>query len=83
MRIYVTEDDIKNGKPSKVKSCPIALALKRRGFRGIRVDPSWVRIDNRGFAIPLPEVAKVFIKKFDNKEKVKQFSFYLEVKKPR
>lgn len=63
MKVRVTEEDIQNGKPAKVDSCPIALALKRCTSREVRVLHDEVRIgDDRYF---LPKKAQKFIVAFD------------------
>ena len=44
MRITVTKEDIKTGNRRNVESCPIAQAIKRKGYELIQVGYSTVHV---------------------------------------
>lgn len=85
MIVSVTEEHIKNGEPKSFSGCPIALACKELfpncdidvDLESIGVYPNNERYD----FLMTPKKAQNFIKKFDDGEKVKPFSF--RVRKPK
>ena len=63
MKIIVTEEDIIKGVPNHKCKCPIALAVKRAGFKDVYVHKKAITIgDHRQ---DLPEEAKIFVGMFD------------------
>lgn len=82
MRIYVTADDIANGKVNNCEGCPIALALRRcTGSKHVDVDAGRLCIDDGGRATP-PKVADIFIGDFDEGKPVTPFEFDVEFDYP-
>lgn len=81
IEILVSKDDIKNGIRNKSDCCPVALALKRSGYKVINVwghrasflDPTTNEMVFRDF----PSNLREFIIKFDRKEKVTPHAFYI------
>ena len=73
MKIQITQNHIKRGKKGRVTLCPIALALKERGFEKVRVRAEAVEIDGAKFSLSPNEMR--FIKRFDNGEPVEPFVF--------
>jgi hypothetical protein len=67
MRIDVTEDDIRQGRPRNEECCPAALALRRalRPGAKVRVGCTEITIDDAYFDLP-KRVAR-FIRDFDSK----------------
>lgn len=78
IQVNVTPEHIKNGKPRKPCSCPIALAVSEKVTGWVRVGPWDVRAGSHGYA-DLPEVAQQFMRKFDGGYRVDPFCFDLEV----
>lgn len=62
MKIEVTEDDIRMGRPKSACACPIALALKRAGIKG---DVAENLVCVKRSIYQLPAVASDFIRRFD------------------
>ncbi len=62
MKIKVTQDDIDNGLRYLPNSCPIGAMYF---------------VTSKFERLPLPPVAKEFIKRFDNRGTVKPFEFEL------
>jgi hypothetical protein len=79
LTIRVTQRHIKKGKSNKPKSCPIALALKERFHRPVKVgaDKVEVNYDYGQIVYYLPDEATQFVYNFDGGYKVKPFSFQL------
>ena len=81
IKVTVTAADIKNGKQKRCESCPIALAMQR-GYKIKKSNISVVddiRIDlteNTAFYYHIPEKASLFIRRFDEGEKVNPFTFF-------
>lgn len=63
VKINVNKNDIKNGKRS-CTSCPIALALKRKGFNDVSVSYGYIVIGPE--SIPTPSGVRGFMLEFDN-----------------
>lgn len=81
MRICVTEDDIKSGRPRSSRCCPIALSLKRLGLgleNSIAVGRYYVEV-GAGTLLPLPPTATRFIRDFDTGKQVAPFEFEFEL----
>lgn len=87
MKIEVTQDDIKKGKPQLSDSCPIALSLRRSlvkaGFSSAEAQEA-VRVCDDSISIcisyPTPPKAAAFIEKVDNAEKDETKPFVFNVK---
>lgn len=83
MKVRVTREDIRNGKRSKCRLCPVAIAVGRASGQFGYVDGYNIKI----FATKLgrkptkewytPGVVEDFMFSFDEGEKVKPFSFEL------
>lgn len=82
-KIKVTKADIKKGKKGSVCDCPIALAIKRAtGLKGrdVAVGDYQPEVDGYIFEGPC-ESLTTFIEAFDGGEKVKPFSFNMEMQR--
>lgn len=83
MKIEITEDDIKNGKPCNSKMCPIASAAQRAGLKFVTVGEQDIYFQDPDLGKPgwhaLPEKAVHFIINFDARKEVHPFSFDLDV----
>jgi hypothetical protein len=82
MEITVTQAHIDAGIAGAPGSCPIALAIKSLKpeyikDRRLGVGLGYVHIPERR-SIPLPRVARDFIRAFDDGKKVEPFTFTLE-----
>lgn len=75
MKINVTKEDIKKGKPKEARLCPIARACKRAGLKDAAV--RYTRIENGRQCFPISKTTSRFISDFDLGKPVKPFSFYL------
>lgn len=85
MEIEVTQQDINKGIKGDICNCPIALALKRNGFKNVEVngsDADFNVMPDIFVSLPLPKKAQTFVTKFDEegKEAVKPFGFNLAVR---
>lgn len=76
-KIQVKQEDIDKGRRNVCFDCPIALALRREGYRDVVVGSAAVRISTT--VIELPRSARRFINRFDNRKKVQPFNFILEI----
>jgi hypothetical protein len=65
--VYVGKGDIKNGEPNSTSDCPIACAIRRRGFKGIQAgyDGITLRRRMRVYRVPTPTAAEKFMRAFD------------------
>ena len=85
-RVDVTQDDIDHGCEQVPNRCPIALALKRMGYKNVSVVSHAVRWATKYldpgspvYAVrKLPDEAAKFVQDFDLDREVKPFSFWLE-----
>lgn len=80
MKIKVTEDHIKKGKPANTYCCPVALALKENGYEDATVGESkaYAVKDGNTVTLKLSDSASSFIRKFDMNEQVEPFEFEFE-----
>ncbi len=78
MKVTVTAEDIKKGCQAHRNRCPIALALKRLGMKGVKVGTFQVELDGSD-VYPLPVEAQRFIRKFDYGAKVNPFTFTMRM----
>lgn len=73
-RIRVTKKDIEKGEANEYRSCPVALALQRRGFEDVSV-----HIDRFYLVAHAPtrlsKRTREFVRDFDDGMEVKPFSF--------
>lgn len=80
MKIEVTEQDIKDGKPGQCVYCPIAIALKREtGWIWSVMYYSADTLLGPFHRAIMPPAAQSWIEDFDNNESVYPFSFDLDV----
>lgn len=77
MKIDVTQEDIDNGCPESYFRCPVALAISKIGEECISVGHVAIFIGGKVFRTP--SEVKYFISLFDKNEKVKPFSFELNI----
>lgn len=80
IRINVTKSDIVKGVENNMMCCPIALACRRAGLKGVRVKRDRVECASNYFydrRFLLPQKASTFIQNFDNGVEVSVFSFTL------
>ena len=88
MIIDIETDDIADGLPLSRGHCPIALAMRRRGFEDVRVGATGVsfraKIGEGRILVPLNQKAKEFVRRFDGcdteeeRRGLKPFSFTME-----
>lgn len=80
MKIEVTQEHIDKGDRFSPSCCPLALAIKdATGLYGVSVGADYVtRMEPYRF-ITLPRRAAGFRKAFDRAEKVKPFTFELDI----
>lgn len=71
MKIQVTAEDIRRGRPGICGGCPIALAM-RRAF-GVPIE-SWRFVSSTNYSA-LPQVATVFVVDFDAGRPVQPIEF--------
>jgi len=82
VKVNVTKTGIRKGEQGSTEFCPIARALKAKGFKSICVHCDNVEFDVYGqtWYISLPKLARKFIERFDtNKKSVKPFTFTLKL----
>lgn len=75
MKIAVTQEHIDKGHAQDPLYCPIALALAEAGYPGSRVRAWTVMVND--VILSLPEVAGLFIHKFDTGKEVVPIEFNL------
>ena len=75
MKIQVTRKHIKAGKMGRMTLCPIALALKERGFENVKITTETVEVDGAELTLS-PSEAK-FVDDFDSGKPVKPFVLHL------
>jgi ribosomal protein S14 len=76
--VKVTAEDIRTGLRDSAYSCPIAIALCRRGFRDAAVGTRLVHFGHKA-ASELPPKAKKFVSEFDGGQEVKPMSFHMPI----
>lgn len=89
IKISVTADDIKNGKPINERCCPIALAASRVIKKGedetLYVGMNFLAIETPekpyDKSVQIPRVATDFILSFDKGEEVFPFEFEIDGRK--
>jgi len=81
IEVSVTEEDIRNGFTNNCRYCPIANALRRMGYdpRVDGLDIVLIGEGSKDVCVSTPDVANEFIKRFDDMEPVKPFTFELEI----
>jgi hypothetical protein len=81
IRVNVTRNNIKIGKPGHCAECPIAQALIDMGYQNVNVgwENNYVCTDNAIIHFQLSRTAVNFITKFDNGEKVKPAAFVFKI----
>jgi hypothetical protein len=77
MLIEVTEKHIKKGRIFDADFCPIAFAIRDKGFDNVAVFSNEVDLGLKEYK-PLPRSAQRFVQAFDNRKPVKPFNFKLE-----
>lgn len=77
VKVEVKAKHIKAGLPENFRFCPIALAVKDKGFQRpyVTVEVSAYDKEDNPVVASLPLKALNFIDKFDEGKKVKPFSF--------
>ncbi|AXH46555.1 hypothetical protein SEA_ROBINSPARKLES_110 [Gordonia phage RobinSparkles] len=79
MKVTVTQEHIDKGKPWEICNCPIALALKEKGFANVEVSTLAISVGKNNQALlnhySVPSIAKQFIKAFDDGQTVEPFEF--------
>lgn len=76
MKINVTQRDIEKGLREDPNSCPVARAIKRRGFEDVSVKTQVIWIGCRKYNPP--EIVEDFIERFDKGDTVQPFKFELD-----
>ena len=79
MKIEVTQEHIDQGIINSLVNCPIALAIKSKGFN-CRLDQLYIYIDlkDKIIYIQTPKFVANFIKDFDDGRPVSPFSFEID-----
>jgi hypothetical protein len=77
--INVTMMDIAKGKKMRGGWCPVALAMRRKGFKRVCVNGYTWKKRHDGKNYPMPESVAIFASLFDRGEEVSPFKFTLEV----
>ncbi len=81
MKLNITEDHIKNGKPEESEYCPIALAVKEQfqNTSSIWVSSNFIylRVCNECKTYKLPANAQLFIRNFDSNLSVEPITIEL------
>jgi len=80
--ISVTKADISQGGRAMCKLCPIARAVRRiEGLESAEISSTslWPGRKATDMPIPLPEIARNFILRFDNCKPVEPFTFVMEI----
>ena len=76
MRIYVTEDDVKQGAIAAAKYCPVALAVKRQlGIDELVVDGLFIRMPDKKYILPYDVRMKIL--EYDQNGQMSPFDFEL------
>ncbi|ANA87336.1 hypothetical protein PBI_KAMPE_104 [Gordonia phage Kampe] len=79
MKVTVTQEHIDKGKRWEICNCPIALALKEKGFNNVEVSTFEISASKHNDLMinhyRVPSVAKRFIKSFDDGHPVEPFTF--------
>jgi hypothetical protein len=77
--IQITQKCITNGQPGLQEYCPIALALKKKGYKNVYVGQLTTRFTDKKklFIFNLPCDAREFVAKFDKREYVEPFKLVL------
>jgi len=86
IKVGVTAEDIKKGKPRDEQNCPVALATNRafgnllEGCLSIQQSFASLRVPGEASerTTQLPDEAVQFIRDFDGSADVKPFEFYLD-----
>lgn len=81
IRVNVTKTDIKMGTPNKMDSCPVALACKRAGMRGVSIYDSIVFCRGNRAYVAENYAVESFVVAFDKGNNVKPFSFTIDLDK--
>lgn len=77
MKIQVTREDIKDGQRGNYRSCPIAIAASRAFDCPVTV--GLVSFGTEAWHCLLPQEAKDFVRKYDNRIAVEPFEFEIEL----
>lgn len=80
MLINVEKKHIRKGVVSDADFCPIAFAIRDKGFDNVAVFSAEVDLGGPDY-ISLPRSAQRFVQAFDLGKTVKPFNFKLEVSK--
>jgi hypothetical protein len=88
MIVKVTKEHIENGWANDCEACPVALALKAKGYKSVYVtDAFWGIQRKKGEllqAITLPRKVTAFIERFDHdREDARLEPFTFRTRKPK
>lgn len=76
IKVKITEEHIRSGKPRTITLCPIALALKDKfPYSSVRVGADDVSIDDSEYN--LSKEARRFVDRFDHEKPVAPATFIL------
>lgn len=76
MKVTIKRKHIRNGQPNSPDYCPIAIALNEKFGGNAKVNEDNLLLFGLNFHLPAD--AQYFIKRFDNGDPVKPFSFELK-----
>lgn len=77
--IAVTQEHIDNGKAMSCGACPIALAAKEVFVEGLEIAVGIDCIGVDTYFVDLPDVARRFVRAFDDGKFVRPFTFEIDV----
>lgn len=94
MKIYVTKEHIRKGAPGDCRKCPIANALSeifdepfeiKNGYCDDGYNGALVQFPQGSYLshirLPLPQICRDFISRFDNLKRCRPFTFELLLSK--
>lgn len=86
MKIKVTSEDIEKGTPGDCTRCPVARALKRRGFKYVSVHEERIEFrrtilsEKRQSILSGYSKVSMFVAAFDRGDNVAPFTFELDTR---
>lgn len=75
LKVRVTREDIRKGRAGNCRRCPVARAVRRQGFRGVRVWYDTILTQSANFA--MTKRSTRFVRRFDNDQPVMPTTFTL------
>jgi hypothetical protein len=79
IKVKVTADDIRQGRPMRQRDCPVALAMQRATGLPVRVHINTFSVGRKKGRYPLPRAVARFVCNFDDGLPVRPSSFTVDV----